>query len=186
MFRKYTWGQAGVNRNFAATPVWRSEAPAAHDGTVPRSAPSPGRTGRPPVTSRAEILTAARQLIDRDGWEKLTTRRLAAETGIGATTLYHHVRDKDDLLILLLNEYVDQLPRPDLPPGPRERIIVAATPQHDALAAWPWAADVLTAHGFVGVLGEPTLWMVEAIVAGGLHYGWPPPTHRRVFPRLLS
>src|ERR1700753_3166971 len=104
MFRKYTWSRPGVNRNFAATPVWRLQARAAHDGTVPRSAPSPGRTGRPPAASRAEILagappppvpappeilTAPRQLIDRDGWEKLTIRRLAAETGIGATTLYH-------------------------------------------------------------------------------------------------
>jgi AcrR family transcriptional regulator len=126
------------------------------------------------VTSRAEILTAARQLIDRDGWEKLTIRRLAAETGIGATTLYHHVRDKDDLLVLLLNEYVGHLPRPELPPDPRDRIIAAAAAQHAALAAWPWAADVLTADGFVGLLGEPTLWMVEAIVAGAIDYGCTP------------
>ena len=77
--------------------------------------PSPGRTGRPPATSRAQILAAARELIGRDGWEKLTVRRLAAELGVGATTLYHHVRDKDDLLLLLLNEYVEQIPRPTCP-----------------------------------------------------------------------
>jgi len=45
----------------------------------------------------AQILAAARRLIDRDGWDNLTIRRLAAETCIGAT-MYHHVRDKDDLL----------------------------------------------------------------------------------------
>ncbi|MEU6756605.1 TetR/AcrR family transcriptional regulator, partial [Streptomyces sp. NPDC046685] len=49
----------------------------------PNAAPH-GRVGRPPVTSRAQILIAARRLIDRDGWDKLTIRRLAGEIGIGA------------------------------------------------------------------------------------------------------
>lgn len=129
------------------------------------------RTGRPPVTSRAEILAAARQLIDRDGWEKLTIRRLAAELGIGATTLYHHVRDKEDLLLLLLDEYAGQIPHPDLPGKPRDRIIVAASTLHDALTAWPWAAEILTADGFVGLLGESALWTVETIVAGAIDHG---------------
>src|SRR3954470_18770199 len=96
------------------------------DEQVPRAAASSGRTGRPPVTSRPEILAAARRLIDRDGWEKLTVRRLAAELGIGATTLYHHVRDKEDLLLLLLNEYAGAIAQPALPSDPRDRIVAAA------------------------------------------------------------
>ena len=123
------------------------------------------------MTSRAEILAAARRLIDQDGWAKLTVRRLAAELGIGATTLYHHVRDKEDLLLLLLNEYAEQTPRPVLPVEPRDRIIAAATALHDGLAAWPWAAEILTADGFVGLLGEPALSLVEAIVAGAVDCG---------------
>lgn len=142
-----------------------------HDGVMPRPVTSHGRTGRPPATSRAQILTAARRIIDRDGWEKLTVRRLAAELGVGATTMYHHVRDKEDLLLLLLNEYADQIPQPDLPDEPRERIIAAATAMHDGLAAWPWAAEVLTADGFVGLLGESALRMVETIVAGAVDEG---------------
>ncbi len=123
------------------------------------------------MTSRPDILAAARRLIDRDGWETLTVRRLAAELGIGTTTLYHHVRDKEDLLLLLLNEYVGQIAQPVLPSDPRERIVVAATVLHEALAAWPWAADVLTVDGFVGLLGEPALWTVETIVAGAVDAG---------------
>ncbi|MFE0510564.1 TetR/AcrR family transcriptional regulator [Streptomyces sp. NPDC058964] len=141
---------------------------------MPRPTAPQGRTGRPPVTSRAQILTAARQLIDRDGWEKLTIRRLAAEIGIGATTLYHHIRSKDDLLVLLLNHYIDQIGRPELPTAPRDRIVMAATAMHDALAAWPWAAEVLTADGFVGLLDESALWMVEAVVAGADDHGCTP------------
>ncbi len=133
-----------------------------------------GRTGRPPVTSRAQILTAARGLIDRDGWAKLTIRRLAGDMGIGPTTLYHHVRDKEDLLLLLLNEYADQVARPELPAAPRERIVAAAAAMHDALAAWPWAAEVFTADGFAGRLRGSALWLVESIVAGAVDHGCTP------------
>ncbi|KAB2349104.1 TetR/AcrR family transcriptional regulator [Actinomadura rudentiformis] len=133
-----------------------------------------GRTGRPPATSRAEILAAARLLIDRDGWESLTIRRLAAELDIGPTTLYHHVRDKDDLVVQLVNAHVDQVARPDLPDNPRDRIIVAWATIHDALADWPWGAEVLTADGFLGRLGDSALWFVETIVAGAIEYGCTP------------
>lgn len=141
---------------------------------MPRPTPSSGRTGRPPLTSRAQILAGARRLIDRDGWEKLTIRRLAAEIGVGATTLYHHIRDKEDLLLLLLNDYVEQIERPELPSDPKERIVAVATTLHDALSAWPWAAEVLTTDGFVGLLDESALWMVEAIVAGAADHGCTP------------
>ncbi|WP_133901015.1 TetR/AcrR family transcriptional regulator [Actinophytocola oryzae] len=143
-----------------------------------------GRTGRPPLTSRAEILTAARRLIDRDGWEKLTIRRLASEIGVGATTLYHHVRDKEDLLVQLLNHHADQIPRPDLPPEPRERVVVAATAMHDGLADWPWAAEVLTADGFLRRLGESALWLVETILAGAVDHGCTPAQAVDVFRNL--
>jgi AcrR family transcriptional regulator len=126
------------------------------------------RTGRPPVTSRAQIMTAARGLIDRDGWEKLTIRRLAAELGVGATTLYHHVRDKEDLLIQLLNTYAEQIERPELPRDPRERIIATATVMHDSLATWPQVVEVLSADD---LLGESALWMVESIVGAAVEYG---------------
>ncbi|MEV4636918.1 TetR/AcrR family transcriptional regulator [Actinoplanes sp. NPDC049548] len=136
-----------------------------------RSTSSPGRTGRPPRTSRTEILGAARRIIDRDGWEKLTIRRLASELGVGPATLYHHVRDREDLLVQLLNEHASQTFSGDLPDPPRERIIAAATAMHDSLAAWPWAAEVLTTDGFLRRLGQPALEMVEAVVSGAIDHG---------------
>lgn len=140
-----------------------------------------GRTGRPPVTSRRKILAAARRLIDRDGWETLTVRRLAAELNIGTTTLYRHVQDKEDLLLLLLDEHASQIDQPPLPDEPRERIVLAATALHRALADWPWAAEILTADGFVGFLGEPALWTVETIVASAIDEGCTPEQAVHVF-----
>ena len=138
---------------------------------MPATHAAPGRTGRPPVTSRAQILAAARLLIDRDGWEKLTVRRLAAELGIGATTLYHHIRDKEDLLILLLSQYIEQIERPELPGDPRDRIVEAGVLVHEAFRAWPWAAEVLTTDGFLARLDESALWTVEVILAGAVDSG---------------
>ncbi|WP_298176073.1 TetR/AcrR family transcriptional regulator [Saccharomonospora sp.] len=141
---------------------------------MPPPRPARTRTGRPPVTSRAQIMEAARRLIDRDGWEKLTLRRLATELGIGTTTLYHHVRDKEDLMVQLITDHADRMPHPELPDNPRERIIVAAIAIHDALAALPWAAEALTVDGFLGRLGDTALWHVETIVAGAVAHGCTP------------
>ncbi|MFD0559007.1 TetR family transcriptional regulator [Stackebrandtia endophytica] len=48
--------------------------------------------------SREEILAAAIRLVDRDGLAALSMRRLGAELGVQAMTLYHHVPNKDALL----------------------------------------------------------------------------------------
>lgn len=123
------------------------------------------------MTSRAAIVSAARSLIDREGWEHLTIRKLAAELNIGPTTLYHHVKNKQDLLLLLLNEYAAQVVVPDLPEAPRDRIVTVTEVLHDTLAAWPWAAEVLTVDGFLGLLDEPALSIVELIVDAAVDYG---------------
>lgn len=133
--------------------------------------PTGASTGRPPRTSREEILTAARELIETQGWEQLTIRRLASAIGTSPGTVYYHVRDRDDLLVQLLNYYSSQLPRPELPSDPRERIVVAATLLHDALADMPWVAEIVTADN---LLGKDILWLVEAIVAGAIDAGATP------------
>lgn len=181
MFRKYAVERGGSTDLADHEPGSPGRNPGRHAGAVPKPIPPRGRTGRPPVTSRPAILAAARRLIDRDGWARLSVRRLAAELGIGTTTLYHHLRDKEDLLLLLLNEYAGQIVQPRLPRDPRQRIVAAGIALHDALAAWPWAAEVLTADGFVGLLGEPALWTVETIVAGAVDDGCTPDQAVEVF-----
>ncbi|MFD0521530.1 TetR/AcrR family transcriptional regulator [Paractinoplanes durhamensis] len=133
------------------------------------------------MTSRAQILAAARRLIDQDGWEKLTVRRLAGELGIGTTTLYHHLRDKEDLLLLVLNEYIGQIPMPELPAEPRERIVVAAVAMRDALAGWPWATEVLITDGFLGLLSGTAVRIVDTIIAAAIASGCPPEQAVHVF-----
>jgi len=127
-----------------------------------------GRTGRPPVTSRAQILVAARRVIDRDGWRALTIRGLAAEVGVSAPTLYHHVHDKEDVLVQLLNAHAETVPRPDLPDDPRGRILASATAIHEAMRELPWVVEILSADDLIGASGLST---VEAIIAAAVQAG---------------
>lgn len=48
--------------------------------------------------NRARIVEAALEIMDREGLEALSMRRVAREVGVEAMSLYHHVADKDDLL----------------------------------------------------------------------------------------
>ncbi|MDQ3955997.1 MAG: TetR/AcrR family transcriptional regulator C-terminal domain-containing protein [Actinomycetota bacterium] len=52
---------------------------------------------RTPLT-RERILRGALAIVDRDGLEALSMRRLGAELGVEAMSLYNHVSSKDELL----------------------------------------------------------------------------------------
>ncbi|QKG20608.1 TetR/AcrR family transcriptional regulator [Actinomadura verrucosospora] len=120
--------------------------------------------GRPPRISRAEIIETARRIVDAEGVDRLTMRRLAKEIGSTPMALYHHVRDKEQLLVLLLDDYAARMARePELPADPRERIVVTAAAIRGTLAACPWIAEVLTADD---LLGRSALWFVERILDG--------------------
>jgi AcrR family transcriptional regulator len=51
-----------------------------------------------------DVVAAARELLERDGPEGLTMRRLADRLGIRAPSLYKHVESKEELEVLLMAE----------------------------------------------------------------------------------
>ena len=51
---------------------------------------------------RREIVEAAREILERDGESALTMRRLAAELGMKAPSLYKHFPDKEALKLELI------------------------------------------------------------------------------------
>ncbi|WP_143660769.1 TetR/AcrR family transcriptional regulator, partial [Streptomyces fradiae] len=53
---------------------------------------------RKPLLSRDRIVAAAGSLIDAEGLEAVSTRRLAAELGVSGPSLYNHFRTKDEIL----------------------------------------------------------------------------------------
>ncbi|MFF5210153.1 TetR/AcrR family transcriptional regulator [Streptosporangium sp. NPDC000396] len=132
----------------------------------------PARTGRPPKISRADIVSAAHRIIDTEGTQGLTMRRLAREVGTTAMALYHHVRDKNELLQLLLDEYAAgvEMPEPH-EDDPVERVVAAATAMREALVGCPWIVEVLRADDLLSVRA---LWYPETIIDGLLRAGLTP------------
>jgi TetR/AcrR family tetracycline transcriptional repressor len=78
-----------------------------------RRRPAPEREKRP--LTRELIVDAGLALLERDGLQGLSMRRLAQELGTGAASLYWHVGDKEELLSLLLDRIVgeSEVPEPD-------------------------------------------------------------------------
>jgi AcrR family transcriptional regulator len=137
---------------------------------VPSSS-RPRPPGRPPRVSRDVIVRAARRIVDDEGVARLTMRRLAEEVGTTPMALYHHVRDKDALLLLLLEDVAATMQRPTLPADPRQRIVTIFRTLHDGLAACPWIVDVLTSDD---LMSEAALWYVEGVIDAAIGAGLSP------------
>jgi TetR/AcrR family transcriptional regulator, tetracycline repressor protein len=63
--------------------------------------------------TQAAVVAAARRIVDRDGLDALTMRRLAADLGVTPNTLYSHVAGKSALLDLLMDDVAGEVEAPD-------------------------------------------------------------------------
>ncbi|SUD47993.1 Tetracycline repressor protein class E [Nocardia otitidiscaviarum] len=134
--------------------------------TAPR-----GRAGRPARLSRESIVAAADRVLRDEGPEALSMRRLAKELDSTAMALYHHVRDKDELLLLVLESHAREIPRLELPDDPRQRLLAAALVLYERLAERPWIVEVLAADPLVVPSAMP---MVEVMMAAAVACGHTP------------
>ena len=69
---------------------------------------------------RAAIVDAALGLLDRDGVDGLSTRKLAAELGIRGPSLYWHFKNKRELLDHIAERLFREAPPPPRPVEARE------------------------------------------------------------------
>lgn len=104
----------------------------------------PEETAPPPRQrlTRERVLAAALAVIDRDGVEGLSMRKLGAETGVEAMSLYNHVADKGDVLDgvvgLLWREVADRLrPATTWQQHARELAVAVRAVAHAHPAAYP-------------------------------------------------
>ncbi len=73
-----------------------------------------------PALSRDAIVAAAIRVIDEEGFEAVSMRRVAQEFGTGAASLYAYVANKDELMDLIVDEIMlesavdDQEPAEDV------------------------------------------------------------------------
>ena len=131
-------------------------------GSVIWMRPEHAATGRPARRSRAEITAAAIAIADREGLDAVSMRRVAADLGTGAASLYRYVETRADLLDLMIDatggEYVFAEPAGDwladvLAIGDQARAIMR---RH------PWLPSLLITRS---VLGPNGLVLLEHALA---------------------
>jgi AcrR family transcriptional regulator len=90
--------------------------------------PSPAPPGRRTGLDRADVVSAALDLVVREGAAALTMRRLAAMLDVGTPTVYWHVGSRDDLVAEIVRTQSERLAeRPVEGSTARERVLSAAT-----------------------------------------------------------
>lgn len=121
-----------------------------------------------PSLSRARIAAAAIAILDAEGLDGLSMRKLADRLGAGVMSLYWHVASKDALLdlaldaVLAMPETRGADPRPVQAAGDwRDDILEMASDWRAAMLAHPWAAALLPSRA----LGPNILARLEKLGA---------------------
>jgi AcrR family transcriptional regulator len=99
--------------------------------------------GRPPTIDREAVLDTAIRLLDDEGVEALTMRRLASELDVSAMAPYRYVSSKDELLMVLVDRLAARLVYPSRPPDPKGAILMLWSTIYDSLAEHPWIPELL-------------------------------------------
>ncbi|MFG1846321.1 TetR/AcrR family transcriptional regulator [Micromonospora carbonacea] len=127
----------------------------------------PARARRKPPLTLDRIVGAAVTLLDADGIEGLTMRRLAQQLDVTATALYWHVKTKDDVLDLAVDGVFGDVPIPEVTDDWRQDVRALVRAWRAAMLRHPWAP---------GLIGRPMLgpnvlarteFLQAALVRGG-------------------
>src|SRR5262245_361579 len=110
---------------------------------------------------QAQVVRAALALLDDVGLDELTMRRLAERLGVKAASLYRHVRDKEELLVLLGDEISGEIPMARSGGTWREQLVEMAENVRRGLLAHRDAARVLAS---TAPFGPRRLRHVEALL----------------------
>ncbi|MFQ6398155.1 TetR/AcrR family transcriptional regulator C-terminal domain-containing protein [Nocardia sp. KC 131] len=112
------------------------------------------REPRHPKTAglrRDQIVSAALELLDAEGMESLSMRKLGAKLDAGATSLYWHVANKDELLELVLDEIWGMVdtPEPDEASW-REVVTTFSYSLRATMLAHPWVPPMAVQMPSIG------------------------------------
>jgi AcrR family transcriptional regulator len=101
------------------------------------------------------VLEAAAAILTSEGVDAVTIRGVAESLGVSPMALYRYVKDKDELLLLLVDRLAQRLEYPALPADPRGRLLALWQTLYDGLAAHRWLPEVLARRRLIApsVLG---------------------------------
>lgn len=109
-----------------------------------------GSTPPRPRLTKERVLQAGVDLADRDGIAALTMRRLGAELGVEAMSLYKHVANKEEILDGIAELVVGQIELPDDGADWKEAMRRRARSAREVLTRHPWAIGLLESRGSKG------------------------------------
>ena len=128
-----------------------------------------------PALSQDRIVSEAIRLLDDKGIDALSMRSLGTRLGAGATSLYRHVANKDELIELVVDEVYGEMQVPDAddPAAWRAAVARCAHSLRSMVLRHPWVASVL---GQVGLaeLGPNLMQQSERMLALFQTAGSPP------------
>lgn len=90
------------------------------------------------------------RIADKQGIDALSMRKLGHKLGVEAMSLYHHVKNKDDILDGLLDVVVSEIEVPAIGGDWREAMRRRANSAHKVLMAHPWATMLLMSRISIG------------------------------------
>ncbi|MFT3865919.1 MAG: TetR/AcrR family transcriptional regulator [Solirubrobacterales bacterium] len=95
---------------------------------------------RRPAHTRADIARAAMEIADTEGFDAVSMRRVAQRLGAGTMTLYHYVRNKDELVALMTDQVMAEvvIPEDELSEHWRTALTQIANRSRDAFSAHHW------------------------------------------------
>jgi AcrR family transcriptional regulator len=99
-----THDEGEIHRTFEP-PWWRG-----------KSGSAGARRGERPALSRDAIVEAAVRVLDTEGVDGLTIRRLSQELGAGPASLYWHIAGKEELGELVYDRIMGEVELPDIDP----------------------------------------------------------------------
>ena len=120
--------------------------------------------------SREAIVDAALRVLDREGAQGLSMRRIGEELGSGAGALYWHVENKEQLIHLMFDRVIGELPLPQVDPLRwQEQIKQAARDVRGAMRLHPGLAELTFGRIPLGPNAVRYFeWHLSVLLAGGL------------------
>ncbi|WP_327582909.1 TetR/AcrR family transcriptional regulator [Nonomuraea sp. NBC_00507] len=101
-------------------------------------------SGRRRFLTRGIVVAAGRRVAESEGVGGLTVRRVAAELGAAPMAIYRHVKDKQALIMALLEDVAEDLPPlPGDEGTPQERLVAAFAAVDAYLAQHVWVVEIL-------------------------------------------
>ncbi|QEU93037.1 TetR/AcrR family transcriptional regulator [Streptomyces kanamyceticus] len=137
--------------------------------------------------SREQIVAEAVRLLDADGLEALSMRKLGTRLDAGATSLYRHVANKDELIELVVDEVYGELDVPAADDGKRWRAasVHSAYSLRAMILRHPWVASVLGQVGLIH-LGPNVTRMSERMTAVYATAGFPADETEQAMSTVIS